>query len=1524
MADHPPNAEVRDVPTGDDLAVLMRCYGYRLNRSGVPAADPAPPTAAEIGEAGRRGWRLRHAESLPARTFIARAVAAAQALQRDDVAAAFVAGAGGSAPRGRQTLISYAWAIHLPQALADSDPALPDCGLSDPVRFDPTETLVRLALGWAWNELPENYLADLEAAARHGLPTPTADDVARFRGLIARIAEQPPQTTPGELEKVLAREKVVPRSDKYQRYGILQALAEAGVMPNPHVPPALVVNFRSSVRTVRKGQLLAGISGTALAIACWLPPPASAADFAVSNDAELRAAITTANASSDASSTITLTASFTSTNAELPAAAKPITINTNGFTITGTYTTQAIIGALTIGGTPTTGVVTLVGTIVGANAPAAATTQGQTGVALASQRTVINNRTIRGGDGSTAGSAGGGGVNMSGRAILLNNGTISAGTNTAASSPTSGYGVRIIAGSSVTNSSTGIIQGANGQGVTGGIGADIGTSPASPGSELINHGTIRGGSDLTGVNAGGVGVNVRPGSAPVVNTGTIEGGNRAAGIFGVGGVTLTIINSGTIRAGTGGTDAIVATAGTTAGTTILELQSGSAIIGNVIANAAGTNDTLRLGGTVNSVFDVSAVGTQYQNFDRFEKTGTSTWILVGNATVATPWQIQAGTLQIGNGGTDGSIIGDVANDGTLAFNRSDTLTYAGIISGSGSVIQGGPGTTVLTGNSTYTGGTTISSGRLQLGDGGTTGAIAGDVLNNSILAFNRSDVVTFAGVISGSGAVEHNGTGTTTLTGTNTYAGGTVFNAGTLAVAADANLGAASGGLAFNGGTLQTTAAFASARNAALGSVGGTVQTDADLAMSGVIAGAGGLTKTGTGTLTLTGNNTYTGTTTITSGILQLGNGGTTGSIAGDVANNATLAINRSDTLVLAGTISGSGALQQNGTGTTVLTATNTYSGGTTINAGTLQLGNGGTTGSVAGAIANNGTLAFNRSDVATVGNVISGSGGVRQIGGGTTVLTGTSTYSGATTVEDSRLAVNGSIASIVSVTGGTLAGTGTVGGIVGGSGGTVAPGNSIGTLNVAGNVSFAPGSTYEVEIEPSGTGDLLHATGTATLTGGTVSVVKAGGSYAIGSRYTIVTADAGVTGTFSGFTQNLPFINLALAYDPTNVYLDVTRNAVAFCDVAATRNQCAAGRGTESLGAGNAVYDAIASLPDASSARQAFNALSGEIHASTRSVLIDESRYLRDAVLARTQQAGSTAGAAPQFAAPLAQMSDQAQRPQDGTAITAWTQAFGAWGHVGGDGNAARANRNTGGVFVGADTTIDGTWTIGLAAGYSRTSLDVDGRASHAAIDSYHLALYGGARFGALGLRAGVAHTWHSIDTNRGIAFPGFADSAKADYDARSTQLFGEAGYAFAVGAAAIEPFANLAWVHLDTDRFGEAGGGGALRGRGGRDSNLFTTLGVRAAAQVWNDDSRSLTVRGKLGWRHTFGDVTPAARMAFAGGSSFGIEGVAIARDAVVVEAGFDLKIGKALTLGAIYAGLLGGDTADHSLKGTLTYRF
>jgi fibronectin-binding autotransporter adhesin len=124
----------------------------------------------------------------------------------------------------------------------------------------------------------------------------------------------------------------------------------------------------------------------------------------------------------------------------------------------------------------------------------------------------------------------------------------------------------------------------------------------------------------------------------------------------------------------------------------------------------------------------------------------------------------------------------VLNNGTLGFDRSDVLTFAGTVSGSGGVHQIGTGTTILIGNNTYTGGTTISAGTLQLGNGGTSGSITGDVLDNATLAFNRSDILRFDGAITGTGGLTKAGAGALTLSGTNTYTGGTMLNAGTLVV----------------------------------------------------------------------------------------------------------------------------------------------------------------------------------------------------------------------------------------------------------------------------------------------------------------------------------------------------------------------------------------------------------------------------------------------------------------------------------------------------------------------------------------------------------------------------------------------------------------------------------------------------------------------------------------------------------------------------------------------------------------------
>ena len=234
----PSTTSQQRIPEGEDLALLLRCYSYRLKRSGAATRDAIPPAPEEIAEAERRGWMPKRKLRFTEAEFLQRLTAATDRLDTPSVMAAFVAGVGGSAVRGRQLPMSYAWASGVTRAIAAGGVTLADFDVRQPIEIDYSLELLSLALGGAWNERPVRFLPDLEAAAEQGLPSPGKADWQIFHALIETIAAQPPGTTPGQLEKVLATQKLLPKTDKYQRYGILQALAELGVMPNPYLPPS--------------------------------------------------------------------------------------------------------------------------------------------------------------------------------------------------------------------------------------------------------------------------------------------------------------------------------------------------------------------------------------------------------------------------------------------------------------------------------------------------------------------------------------------------------------------------------------------------------------------------------------------------------------------------------------------------------------------------------------------------------------------------------------------------------------------------------------------------------------------------------------------------------------------------------------------------------------------------------------------------------------------------------------------------------------------------------------------------------------------------------------------------------------------------------------------------------------------------------------------------------------------------------------------------------------------------------------
>jgi len=924
--------------------------------------------------------------------------------------------------------------------------------------------------------------------------------------------------------------------------------------------------------------------------------------------------------------------------------------------------------------------------------------------------------------------------------------------------------------------------------------------------------------------------------------------------------------------------------------------------GALIGHTLSLQGEIEIGTDGKVTFDQDADGVFSGNITgqgRLEKHGSGLVHLDGVTSHTGGTELADGTLS----GTTDSLQGEILTmTGTiLAFDQEADGRFDGRLGGDGILMKTGLGTVTMAGdNSFFTGAVGVFNGTLVaeslIGEGGfvidspghlkgTANTLGGDIAAGGTLTITENADATYAGRLSGNGGglFIKDGDGILRLTGVNSFAGRTDIREGAL-----------------HGNTQSLTGSMITMlEDTAL-----VFNQSGDGSFAGDILGFGTLHKAGAGELHLTGSNNYTGGTIIHEGSLR----GDTNSLQGDIDTGVLgniLTFDQGGGGTYSGDISGAGWLVKRGSGLVQLTGTTSHTGGTSIFEGTLS----GTTDSLQGHVAIIGasTLVFDQDSNGSFDGELAGTGNLIKDGTGAVTLGGdSSNFTGQTDILAGVLAVNGSLGGNITVSGGALKGTGTFGNVTTGRGGIFAPGNSIGQSNTA-NVTFEAGSVFEVELNDGGfvpgvNNDAIHVTGGATLNGGTVHVTPDNGTdtgetYLPGT-YTILTADGGVSGAFDGVTDDFVFLDFALDYDPTTVFL-VSNRIAHFSDVALSANQAGIAATLDALDGGNDIVSALLGQTDEGAARHALDSLTGELHASLTTTLVEQSRITRDAAFARSYQTSRREG------------------------LELWIEGLAGNQRNDGTANTAALKNSRYGFLLGADTNVGSNLRVGAFAGYTDSDVRVADRGATASIDSTHLGAYVAGQWSGFGLQAGADISWHDIDADRQVNFTGFSDSLESAYSARTGQIYARMSYALSAGGATFAPFGEIAHVWHSSERFAETGGLAALAAEKVDTSVTFSTLGLRLGTEINLGQSRA-EFGAEIGWRHAVDQPEASVHALRAGGDRFTVAGAPIAEDALSLGLGGRLALSDRASLSLGYNADLAKQYENHAFRAGLSFAF
>ncbi len=892
------------------------------------------------------------------------------------------------------------------------------------------------------------------------------------------------------------------------------------------------------------------------------------------------------------------------------------------------------------------------------------------------------------------------------------------------------------------------------------------------------------------------------------------------------------------------------------------------------------------------------------------------------------WTVQGGAIALnGAGGTTTIRVGDGS-----AAGIGDNATIASQLTGDGGLVKADLGTLILTGANSYLGGTTISGGTLQIGAGGTSGSIQGNVTNNAALSFDRSDNVTFAGAIGGTGALTQLGGGVLTLAGVNTYSGPTTVAAGTLRAGANGQ-----GLSSFSPASAMTVNASATL------DLGGLYQT------VGSLAGAGTLTNSGASLAVLTtgGDNS----STLFSGLVKDGASAT--------------------------------GLQKNGTGTFTLTGANSYSGGTWVLGGTLAIRNSNALGSgpltLAGGttllLDGNGLVVRNYANLATAldptftvaaGNsdtyagVIAGNGSLTLNGGGSLILSANNTYTGATTVAAGTLTVNGSIASSSLTTvdnGAALTGVGTVGSVSIASGGVLAPGAGAagGALTVAGNLLLNPGATYQTQVNAT-SASLVNAA-SATLTGANVQAIYAPGSY-LTKQYTILHTSGGLGGTSfaglagssvpAGFTQSL-------SYTANDALLNLTANLgdpsgqSPLFGLLPRNPQNVANALNFYFNAGGALPPNFVRVFGTSGAGLSgtLSALSGEAATGAQQTAFRASSQFLSLMLDPFAP-GRGGGGVPGGVSPLAFASDERPSlpanvalayanviklapPKTSTLVyephwSVWASSFGGYNKLGGDAYGAGSHdlsTSAFGVASGLDYHLTPQTFLGAALAGGGTNWGVAQGLGGGSGDFLQAGLYGGTGAGPAYLSAAFGFANHWLATQRTAVF---GDALTGNFAAQNYSGRVETGWRLGPAFGGLAPYAAFQGQSFVMPGFWEndaMGGGFGLKYAGRTASELRGELGARWDYALPLGEAATLIWRSRAAFAHDWvSDPTLVASFELLPGANFTVTGATPVKNAALVATGAELRLLNNVMLAAKFDGEF-SDRA-RSYAGTASLRY